>query len=641
MTKQPFSVSSTGELYTAGPITSHQGISSFDSVTTTKITAASLQVDDAKMIKSMTVMGSLNVTSGMTTRGTLHAGNAEIKNLDVAELAKTKRLTVTSDIVAEGKITSNGGFHSKDGAITTKDFEVKGRAEINDAEFRGDVTMQKKMAAREVDIGRLSISNKLEIPSTASVLLDGDISCQGKASFSKINVHHLELVPFSNNEPTIDGSKGILTAGQIKANKNVTTGTVVTNDLQTKSIDISGNAQVRTINANSLGAKTIDADKLVANTTQVKLLTVSEKLTMTNADLSDTLSAKSIDVDSIAVNDLQSTSQISTRRMIVDENIHVHGVINASSIIVGDLSIGMQFRANPKNPREQVPISHFGCIEVSSNDVGIACGLSVTDNATIGDTLSAKSIHAKEINSNVIVAESMDAGELTSRSINVTTGKIYANGGFDSDGDLHVNDVLATGAVSAPQIQAKLINAANATVDSLDIKAGLEVMSNSSFVGNTYFHGNAFYHAAVNFTRNVSAHKLNVELLKVEEALEVGAGIFAKRVYTQDISASGFITAPSFIAKGDIDATGSIKAFEVKADRLNTKQLEVANDLQCSTARVSGILETGSVSAHKVSVNTDLLVGDSNILELIKQLQTRVTLLENELQAIRAKDGQK
>jgi hypothetical protein len=111
------------------------------------------------------------------------------------------------------------------------------------------------------------------------------------------------------------------------------------------------------------------------------------------------------------------------------------------------------------------------------------------------------------------------------------------------------------------------------------IQTKLNVLSSASFHGEVSFLGETAHHGPANFISDVSTTKLKAQGIDVVNALEVGSGVFAKRLYIQDLCATGFVTTSSFISKGDVNVTGSIDTSEVKTAKICSKQVDVPNDL--------------------------------------------------------------
>jgi hypothetical protein len=331
--------------------------------------------------------------------------------------------------------------------------------------------------------------------------------------------------------------------------------------------------------------------------------------------------------------------------MTVDGDMNVVGTINGTSITIGDLSIGVQSKVTSSSiTRGKAPlqmmqtVSRFGCMELTMPGTGIVmdCSLSVNENATIGEKLTAKAIDAQNLSSNLISSESLTASEIKSGRINVTEGMVVSSDGFESTGDMQIGNVVATGMIFAPAVQGDEMKAETALISALTIEKNAHIQD-ASFKGDVTFAGKTLYHGGVNFTSDVATNKLNAQTIQVADGVEVGGGVFAKRVYAQDISITGFVTAPSIISKGNVDVFGSVNTVEVSAEKISSQQI-ISDDLQCSTANVKGTLDAGSLSAQKVSVAKELIVFDTNILETMKELHQKIAALEEQIKQVRGGD---
>jgi len=136
-----------------------------------------------------------------------------------------------------------------------------------------------------------------------------------------------------------------------------------------------------------------------------------------------------------------------------------------------------------------------------------------------------------------------------------------------------------------------------------------------------------------NFTGDlVWMNKLTVATAEIRNGLEVGS-LFTKRVYTQDVAASGLITATSIYSKGEVNVTGFINSLEVSSERIRARDLITSDQLVTSTAKVEGALEAAGITAQKVTVKNDLIVSGTSLMNTIDQFEKRIADLERQLAA--------
>ena len=738
--KAQLTITSHGDGTFAGSITAPLGTSTFDSivtkksievngdVTTRKLVASSsveaqsikveksiqaesakfesaLSVGDSLTSKNAIVRGILNVTSGFSSKGPIYAtsftasGSVEAKSMEIVDDIKAKKLSIMQDITSEGKVTSAGGFFSKDGVIKAKELEsnqlkVTEIIAANRAEFQGDITVSKKTQMKDAEAATLSISNQLDVSAKGSVYIDGALMSKGQASFvngleatgnvtmNRVSLWQLEMVyQQGNRAPTIDASKGSIVADQLKVNteikadsvtvgKGLTAQSLFAKDLQVSGSSEFGSVECKNIKSNSMAIHSITAnlttieEKLIAKSVQVSdsisvkgNVSLSENMVAENASLSGGLSAKSISAETLSVEgkvnisdlliaqkiqsdtDIIAMGKISAKGgLTVEEGIDVRGRINGSSIFVGDLAIG--------GPSK---LSQLGCMNISS-DSGVVVGgnLMVTQNVSIDEYLFVReTIRARNISTNKIVTDALySLGSITSGSINVTQGNVTSSDGFFSDGDMIIGNVAVAGnlsvnsQISASAIQAdKTLSAGNASVNYLSVITNLKVGNRTTFEGEAEFGDLTFFHGKANFTGEyVSMNKLMVQNAEIKNGLEVGS-LFTKRVYAQDIAATGFVTATSLISKSDVNVTGTISSSALSTEHVTSKYLSISNELHCSTARVDGVLDAAGIATRKLTIKGGLVVNDVDLIAVVESMEKRITDLEQKMASLHSDHG--
>lgn len=194
----------------------------------------------------------------------------------------------------------------------------------------------------------------------------------------------------------------------------------------------------------------------------------------------------------------------------------------------------------------------------------------------------------------------------------VQTHTLKASNLVSSEKDIISFNITASNAVSSPSIYANALIAKTihsqqvqiheASLDMANITT-LHVTKNCTLLGSVRVEGNII-----------------VDEVEVSNGIKARS-MFSSRIYTQDISASGFITADTVINKGDIKVHGRAEVNELAVTSvLTTAFAKITSSLECSAGTVLGTLDAAGVVTRKATVTGDLLLNGVNVAQALSDL---------------------
>ena len=234
----------------------------------------------------------------------------------------------------------------------------------------------------------------------------------------------------------------------------------------------------------------------------------------------------------------------------------------------------------------------------------------------------------------------ISSGGLTSENGNITCVNVIASGWIESSTGIMAPSFETSGnAIIKGNISANRANIKNflkvETIESTN-----EIYSESIYVSKSLHvdqNGKLTSNSTVYFNDDAKIGKI----LYAREA-EFKAGVkmkaaFASRVYTEDLIASGFVTAATINSKGSLYVKGKATFGSVLAHDVEGQNLLANNSITCKTAKVDGVLESAGINVQKVYVNDDLILDGISVkesLEELRELKKHVSKLESMLQSI-------
>ena len=116
----------------------------------------------------------------------------------------------------------------------------------------------------------------------------------------------------------------------------------------------------------------------------------------------------------------------------------------------------------------------------------------------------------------------------------------------------------------------------------------------------------------------------------MKDSLKVDGGVtnsslFTSRIYTEDISARGFVSASTLVSTGDVNVSGSmIVHSNIKVDEtIEANSIVSQNSISCKTATIDGVVTAVGLTVQKAKVG-ELIVQDVNLLEMWQNEMTRL-----------------
>ena len=268
---------------------------------------------------------------------------------------------------------------------------------------------------------------------------------------------------------------------------------------------------------------------------------------------------------------------------------------------------------------------------IVAEDVNITSTL-LGEEATISKLVAGVASFSGDVKAKNVIAGAVHVENLTSDQL-VSKGPISIE-----DGDLSV----CRGALKALNVEID----GNVTTDSLysrnivsmNIKAQNSLNASQIIGRNGQFEDARINTLTLNGNLTVSNGAVIAEITRTQSLFAKRAdfkeGVTAisfigKRIYSEDISASGYITAQDVIVKGDVTVNNNAdfkKAISV--DKLTAKDVQIENSLQASTATFGGLMKAGGVEVRKISIHGDLYLNGEDIAKKLNDLVARVKSLE-------------
>lgn len=276
----------------------------------------------------------------------------------------------------------------------------------------------------------------------------------------------------------------------------------------------------------------------------------------------------------------------------------------------------------------------------------------VVHNSSVSILNDSLTVENMIITTNSTVKEILDANIISAKSMTLQghldvlgkTNRIRSSGGFQSsDGNLTCIGVEASGLLKSDGglITTDMEVSGNARIDgymntnNLDVNDTLTVpkifvtdsIASKSIEVSKSLHitkeGNLTSNSDVTFHKNaIVKQKIFAKEAEFEGAIKMKSA-FASRMYTEDVVASGFLSAATISSKGDVNIQGEVVANSIAVnENINSRDVKVQNSFSCTTAQVHGILNSAGIIAQKITVKGDLILDGYNVREKISEFQS-------------------
>jgi hypothetical protein len=331
------------------------------------------------------------------------------------------------------------------------------------------------------------------------------------------------------------------------------------------------------------------------------------------------------------------------RNATVNGNMQCHGTIQTPFATITNTLKGSKVLVENLNISEMLigKEARFGAdggvMKIESNSVSILSNL-IGSNASFDGIVNADNITTSSIS----VDNSITTNQLVSKNtivvqhgdLNVTKGTIRAS-------NAEINGNMTTNTIKSFNIAASAVTCTNMLVE--------DAVNTSSITGITGHFDDAIVSTltAKNVVVNgnitvaegsaITSETINTQNFHAS-AVEVRDGVKAtsfigKRIYTEDITSSGYVTAQNLNVKGGVTVGDD---FEVKGmvtvkTLMNAKDVKIENSLEATTARFGSFVEAGGMKVRKLNVNGELYLDGVDIGKRLKEmdvLQEKVDKLE-------------
>jgi cytoskeletal protein CcmA (bactofilin family) len=322
---------------------------------------------------------------------------------------------------------------------------------------------------------------------------------------------------------------------------------------------------------------------------------------------------------------LNVSSQIDSK-FIQTSNLHVFydtqvgGNVHVSKniLVTGNLSVGQFITTNSVDIKHSMNASSAnitGHLTASSLNVSFVSVLSQLE--LVGpQSKPLQSINGYEsTNGGIEVARNIISHGMLVAKVGVSTSNLTAR--------LNVQEVIVEGGntnISGIWLR----QGANMTVDApgyLHSRGGI-IIENGTL---SEFRGDAIVTGKFEFA----------ETLKVTGTVN-SASLFTSRIYTEDLSARGFVSASTIVSTGDVDVSKNlnVRASVLAEERVEAADIVSRNSIKAPSASLDRI-SAAAITTQKLMISTELLVQDVNVMQLIekefKLLKERIDALEHQL----------
>jgi cytoskeletal protein CcmA (bactofilin family) len=366
-----------------------------------------------------------------------------------------------------------------------------------------------------------------------------------------------------------------------------------------KNAQISGNLESGfSIEAPTVRARTMMSTPLLNVSSQIdsKLVQTSNLHVFYEAQVGGNVhvSKNILVTGSLQVDQFISTSSLDVKQSMNASSANITGHLTASSINVSSVSVSSQFEVVGTQAK---PVQSVNGYESSNG------GIEVAKN---------------------IISHGMLAAKLGVSTSNLTAhGKVTFEGNDTFIQKLQVQEVVVAGGNNSLS-GIWLNDGANLTINApgfLHSRGGL-IVDNGTV---SEFRGDALVTGKFEFS----------ETLKVAGTLN-SESIFTSRIYTEDLSARGFVSASTVVSTGDVEVSKSVnvRASVIAEERVEAAHIVSRNSITAPSASLDRI-SAAAVTVQKLMVSTELMVQDINVMQLIekefKLLKDRIDALERQL----------
>jgi len=332
--------------------------------------------------------------------------------------------------------------------------------------------------------------------------------------------------------------------------------------------------------------------------------------------------------------------------------------VNGTVEVMGLVKIWSNISVSSNIESETADISKtLTCTDLKAMKSIRSHSVSIEDGLYFGDHTEQQSLRLKA--GSVYVSTNMGVeGVVTMKGLTakgpITTEIITVSNELNVSGKFCVgncdviiaNDTITilSGSVHAHTIQSSDLMVSRREMISLNITALNAVSSPSIFsrelISEAITSNKVSADDALLNTANITGSLL-VNSLAVNNDVK-SKSMFSSRIYTQDVSASGFITADTVINKGDMKVHGKAEVNEITVSSVLTSTVaKITQSLECTGGvTVLGTVDAVGLTTRKATVNGDLLINGVNVAQALHEvelLRERLVKLEDFVNILKQK----
>jgi len=571
----------TGTVEASGDITTPTSVLAKDLKATETVESNSLNV------KTEITSTTLKTTSDITTATSIKAKDAIVEASLSSDIIK-----VANTIDAIGDITTEA-------TMTAKEFVSKGSITASssitavDLTGSGTLTGEHLVALGWADVGGdLKVAGSIEVKN-AGVTADTFTAAKSIAAqvgeFDSLTLKTALNVGEGNVvAKDVEASSGAIgSLGVSSLRVELKEGVEGSGSIESDAVTVAGVVKSGDIEV-SEGITT--KDLTVSGEASASSLTLSGKLIASkDVQVDGALTSASITVGAITSSSDQITSESATTKSFKADTIEAAGEVTLGGAVTAVSSIG----CNSLSIETDLTSKHIstGTFAVE-NDAEVTGRLSVKGDADF-DFMTVTQIEAS--------SAKLDGSLVAEKSVEAVTG-IFSESvkapKVEVEGEVIAESVVVTGTVSS---------------SALTSSGSLEVTGDSKLAGLEAFDAS--------FSGTVKSTSLQTS-----------------RLYSEDMTASGFVVGNIVKSKGDVEAAAAVNAATVVATGTITGADVVAtNKVSGAIAEIGGLVMAGSLEAKIVSVADTLTVGNVDVGPSVLAMSAKIEELYELVQGLSAK----
>ena len=117
--------------------------------------------------------------------------------------------------------------------------------------------------------------------------------------------------------------------------------------------------------------------------------------------------------------------------------------------------------------------------------------------------------------------------------------------------------------------------------------------------------------------------------------------VMATRLYSEDVTANGFLLANTIKSKSDVEAVGEVRGAQLKGDTVKGRVIEAEEKISTLNLVVGAGLEAGGIECKKLTVG-DIDMGEKfiEVVNVVNSLVAQINDLKAELELFKSTSGE-